>query len=168
MSVLDGFEAVGEKTTTNKMTMTVMESSVRFSKGVTEALGCPAYVKLLVNDKQKKIAVQACDAKDENAIKFCKTKRSKADGVDSDAAGKASSVTVRTTDMLVAVQKYFTFPPVADDQIAYFAMDGESYPDEKVVRQARSPQRFASYGQRWRVSEQYSAQLEKSHIVQFS
>lgn len=126
MSVLDGFEAVGEKTTTNKMTMTVMESSVRFSKGVTEALGCPAYVKLLVNDKQKKIAVQACDAKDENAIKFCKTKRSK-------AAGKASSVTVRTTDMLVAVQKYFTFPPVADDQIAYFAMDGESYPDEKVV-----------------------------------
>lgn len=133
MSVLDGFEAVGEKTTTNKMTMTVMESSVRFSKGVTEALGCPAYVKLLVNDKQKKIAVQACDAKDENAIKFCKTKRSKADGVDSDAAGKASSVTVRTTDMLVAVQKYFTFPPVADDQIAYFAMDGESYPDEKVV-----------------------------------
>ena len=37
MSVLDGFEAVGEKTTTNKMTMTVMESSVRFSKGVTEA-----------------------------------------------------------------------------------------------------------------------------------
>lgn len=51
MSVLDGFEAVGEKTTTNKMTMTVMESSVRFSKGVTEALGCPAYVKLLVNDK---------------------------------------------------------------------------------------------------------------------
>lgn len=179
MSVLDGFEAVGEKTITNKMTMTVMESSVRFSKGVTEALGCPAYVKLLVNDKQKKIAVQACDAKDENAIKFCKTKRSKADGVDSDAAGKASSVTVRTTDVLVAVQKYFTFPPVADDQIAYFAMDGESYPDEKVVillwpmlqgciRQARSPQRFASYGQRWRVSEQYSAQLEKSHIVQFS
>ena len=128
MSVIDGFEAVGEKTTTNKMTMTVMESSVRFSKGVTEALGCPAYVKLLVNDKQKKIAVQAW-----NAIKFCKTKRSKADGVDSDAAGKASSVTVRTTDVLVAVQKYFTFPPVADDQIAYFAMDGESYPDEKVV-----------------------------------
>ena len=119
MSALDGFEAVGEKTTTNKMTMTVMESSVRFSKGVTEALGCPAYVKLLVNDK--------------HAIKFCKTKRSKADGVDSDAAGKASSVTVRTTDVLVAVQKYFTFPPVADDQIAYFAMDGESYPDEKVV-----------------------------------
>ena len=35
--------------------------------------------------------------------------------------------------MLVAVQKYFTFSPVADDQIAYFAMDGESYPDEKVV-----------------------------------
>ena len=29
MSVLNGFEAVGEKTTTNKMTMTVMESSVR-------------------------------------------------------------------------------------------------------------------------------------------
>ncbi len=88
-------------------------------------------------------------------------------------------MTVRTTDVLVAVQKYFTFPPVADDQIAYFAMDGESYRMKVVIfavadaakgciRQARSPQRFASYGQRWRVSEQYSAQLEKSHIVQFS
>ncbi len=32
MSVLDGFEAVGEKTTTNKMTMTVMNHPFAFPK----------------------------------------------------------------------------------------------------------------------------------------
>ena len=88
-------------------------------------------------------------------------------------------MTVRTTDVLVAVQKYFTFPPVADDQIAYFAMDGESYPDEKVVIFAvadaskgvsgkRGPRKGSHHTPKMRVSEQYSAQLEKSHIVQFS
>lgn len=132
MSILDGFEAVGEKIT-SKITMTVMESSVRFSKGSIEALGRPAYVKLLINDRQKKIAIQACDAKDENAIKFCRNNRNKAGNASSDTTGKASSVTVRNTDVLVAVQKFFTFAEVADDQIAYFAMDGEFYPDEKVI-----------------------------------
>ena len=132
MSILDGFEAIGEPIT-SKITMTVMESSVRFSKGAVEALGRPAYVKLLVNDKQKKIAIQVCDAKDENAIKFCGNNRNKTGNSSSDITRKASSVTIRNTDVLVAVQKFFTFSEVADDQIAYFAMDGEFYPDEKVI-----------------------------------
>lgn len=132
MSILDGFEAVGEKIT-SKITMTVMESSVRFSKGAVEALGCPAYVKLLVNDKQKKIAIQVCGAKDENAIRFCRNDRNKTGNTSLDTAGKVSSVTIRNMEVLVAVQKFFTFSEVADDQIAYFAMDGEFYPDEKVI-----------------------------------
>lgn len=47
MSVLDGFKEVGERTG-GKLTMTVMLESVRFSKGVSEVLGRPEYVKLLV------------------------------------------------------------------------------------------------------------------------
>ena len=48
MSVLDGFKEVGERTG-GKLTMTVMLESVRFSKGVSEVLGRPEFVKLLVN-----------------------------------------------------------------------------------------------------------------------
>mgnify|MGYP000537303773 FL=1 len=57
MSVLDGFKEVGERTG-GKLTMTVMLESVRFSKGVSEVLGRPEFVKLLVNDERGKFAIR--------------------------------------------------------------------------------------------------------------
>lgn len=57
MSVLDGFKEVGERTG-GKLTMTVMLESVRFSKGVSEVLGRPEFVKLLVNYERGKFAIQ--------------------------------------------------------------------------------------------------------------
>ena len=60
MSVLDGFKEVGERTG-GKLTMTVMLESVRFSKGVSEVLGRPEYVKLLVNYERGKFAIQVCE-----------------------------------------------------------------------------------------------------------
>ena len=64
MSVLDGFKEVGERTG-GKLTMTVMLESVRFSKGVSEVLGRPEFVKLLVNYERGKFAIQVCDENDE-------------------------------------------------------------------------------------------------------
>mgnify|MGYP000915787998 CR=1 FL=1 len=63
MSVLDGFKEVGERTG-GKLTMTVMLESVRFSKGVSEVLGRPEFVKLLVNYERGKFAIQVCDEND--------------------------------------------------------------------------------------------------------
>ena len=69
MSVLDGFKEVGERTG-GKLTMTVMLESVRFSKGVSEVLGRPEYVKLLVNYERGKFAIQVCDENDDFALQF--------------------------------------------------------------------------------------------------
>ena len=41
--------------------MTVMLESVRFSKGVSEVLGRPEFVELLVNYERGKFAIQVCD-----------------------------------------------------------------------------------------------------------
>ena len=110
MSVLDGFKEVGERTG-GKLTMTVMLESVRFSKGVSEVLGRPEFVKLLVNYERGKFAIQVCD---ENA-------------------DRPASVTTRNLDLLVATQKFFTFPEVPADKIAYFALEGEYHSDERVI-----------------------------------
>lgn len=98
MSVLDGFKEVGERTG-GKLTMTVMLESVRFSKGVSEVLGRPEYVKLLVNYERGKFAIQVCDENDDFALQF-----------NAPNADTPSSVTTRNLDLLVATQKFFTFP----------------------------------------------------------
>lgn len=97
MSVLDGFKEVGERTG-GKLTMTVMLESVRFSKGVSEVLGRPEFVKLLVNYERGKFAIQVCDENDDFAVQF-----------NNPNADRPASVTTRNLDLLVATQKFFTF-----------------------------------------------------------
>ena len=128
MSVLDGFKEVGERTG-GKLTMTVMLESVRFSKGVSEVLGRPEYVKLLVNYERGKFAIQVCDENDDFALQF-----------NAPNADTPSSVTTRNLDLLVATQKFFTFPEVPADKIAFFALDGE-YHSDHLRCQERGPQR---------------------------
>lgn len=121
MSVLDGFKEVGERTG-GKLIMTVMLESVRFSKGVSEVLGRPEFVKLLVNYERGKFAIQVCDENDDFAVQF-----------NNPNADRPASVTTRNLDLLVATQKFFTFPEVPADKIAYFALEGEYHSDERVI-----------------------------------
>ncbi|BAF40134.1 MULTISPECIES: hypothetical protein [Bifidobacterium] len=122
MSILDGFKEVGESNN-GKLTMTVMLESVRFSKNVSAVLGFPKYVKVLVNNDEKKFAIQKCNDKDEYAIRFATKK-----------PGEASAVTLRNVDLLVATQKFFSFPELDDPtKIAFYALDGEYYSDEQVI-----------------------------------
>ena len=122
MSILDGFKEVGESNN-GKLTMTVMLESVRFSKNVSAVLGFPKYVKVLVNNDEKKFAIQKCNDKDEYAIRFATKK-----------PGEASAVTLRNVDLLVATQKFFSFPELDDPtKIAFYALDGEYYSGEQVI-----------------------------------
>ena len=136
MSVLDGFKEVGERTG-GKLTMTVMLESVRFSKGVSEVLGRPEYVKLLVNYERGKFAIQVCDENDDFALQF-----------NAPNADTPSSVTTRNLDLLVATQKFFTFPEVPADKIAFFALDGEYHSDElRNIRRYYGAQTISSSNQ---------------------
>ena len=122
MSVLSGFQEVGESVG-GKLTMTVMLESVRFSKNVSTMLGYPKYVKVLVNYNEKKFAITACGEKEDCALRFATKK-----------PGEPSAVTLRNVDLLVATQKFFDFPELDDpNKIAFYALDGQYYSDERVI-----------------------------------
>ena len=69
-SLLQGFEEVQLVKPVGKTVLTVTDSAIRFNKATAEVLGFPAYVKVLINDKTKQIAVTPTTAKADNAIKF--------------------------------------------------------------------------------------------------
>ena len=56
-SLLQGFEEVQLVKPVGKTVLTVTDSAIRFNKATAEALGFPAYVKVLINDKTRQIAV---------------------------------------------------------------------------------------------------------------
>ena len=56
-SLLQGFEEVQLVKPVGKTVLTVTDSAIRFNKATAEVLGFPAYVKVLINDKTKQIAV---------------------------------------------------------------------------------------------------------------
>ena len=72
MAVLQGFEEVNISAPVSNVTMTVMDSRIRFNKATAAALGYPAYVKVLVNERGKQVALAPSTGRDANAVKFSK------------------------------------------------------------------------------------------------
>lgn len=121
-SVLQGFEEVSLTAPVPKVTMTVTESVVRFNKGTAEALGWPAYVRVLVNDRKKQVAVQVCGKDDPNAVRFSKPE-----------GKQTASVAIHEPMVLVAVQKYLPLAQAPEGEVAYQSVDGTVHADEKVA-----------------------------------
>lgn len=105
-----------------KIVVTITESVVRFNKSTAAALGYPAYVKVLVNEKTKQIALQARSGREGNAVKFSKPE-----------GKQIASVNVKDMAVLDAMKKFFEFPETEDNEIAYHSIVGTAYRDEKVV-----------------------------------
>ena len=116
-SLLQGFEEVQLVKPVGKTVLTVTDSAIRFNKATAEVLGFPAYVKVLINDKTKQIAVTPTTAKADNAIKFSKPE-----------GKQAASVSVKE-----AVKAYFTLPEAPEGEIAYQSVNGTAYPESKTV-----------------------------------
>lgn len=85
-------------------------------------LGFPAYVKVLINDKTRQIAVTPTTAKADNAIKFSKPE-----------GKQAASVSVKEATLIEAVKAYFTLPEAPEGEIAYQSVNGTAYPESKTV-----------------------------------
>ena len=108
-SLLQGFEEVQLVKPVGKTVLTVTDSAIRFNKATAEVLGFPAYVKVLINDKTKQIAVTPTTAKADNAIKF------------------------KEATLIEAVKAYFTLPEAPEGEIAYQSVNGTAYPESKTV-----------------------------------
>ena len=119
-SLLQGFEEVQLVKPVGKTVLTVTDSAIRFNKATAEVLGFPAYVKVLINDKQ--IAVTPTTAKADNAIKFSKPE-----------GKQAASVSVKEATLIEAVKAYFTLPEAPEGEIAYQSVNGTAYPESKTV-----------------------------------
>ena len=117
-SSLQGFEEVSLTDPVLNVVMTVTDSVVRFNKATAEALHWPAYVKVLVNSRKKQIAVQACDAKEENAIKFSKP-----------AEKQTASVNVKDPKVLA----YFDLPEVPEGEVSYQSVNGSVLDNAKAA-----------------------------------
>ena len=115
-SLLQGFEEVQLVKPVGKTVLTVTDSAIRFNKATAEVLGFPAYVKVLINDKTRQIAVTP------TAIKF-----SKPEGM------QAASVSVKEATLIEAVKAYFTLPEAPEGEIAYQSVNGTAYPESKTV-----------------------------------
>ena len=54
--------------------ISVTSNGITFNKSVIMKMQYPAYVRLLINDQDKQIAVQTCDESDDKAVQFYKEK----------------------------------------------------------------------------------------------
>lgn len=121
-SSLQGFEEVSLTEPMADVTMTVTNSVVRFNKATAEVLGWPAYAKILINDRKKQIAVQACEKDEPNAVKFSKPE-----------GKQIASVNVKEPLVLVAVHKYLTPGEAPEGETAYQSVGGIVLDNPKAV-----------------------------------
>lgn len=122
MSVLQGFEEVNMTAPRGKLSMLVTKDVVRFNKATAIALGYPAYVKVLINDKTKQFAVKPCKQSDANAVKFSKPE-----------GKQIASVNIKDVMVLNSVLKYFKLDEPQDGQVTFQSMQGTFYPEERVA-----------------------------------
>lgn len=71
--MLDGFEVYNYSIGT--ASVTVSENGVAFSKTAVIKMNKCEYVKLLINNNERKIAIQKCQSDDEGAIQFFNPKK---------------------------------------------------------------------------------------------
>ena len=121
-SLLQGFEEVRLAKPVGKTVMTVTDSAVRFNKATAEVLGFPAYVKVLINEKTRQVAVPPTTEKADNAVKFSKPE-----------GKQTSSVSIKEAAPLTAVSKFFTLAEAPEGEIAYQSVNGAAYPEEQTV-----------------------------------
>ena len=121
MSVLQGFEPVNPASTAGKSVLTVTPRYMRFNKNTVQELEAPRYVQILTNPHTKQVAIHECAETDANAIEFVKPNH------------KTASVTLNSPVVLNAVLRFFDFPKVADDEVAFAQLKGTSFPEDKTV-----------------------------------
>lgn len=121
-TALQGFTEVSLTEPVLSPLLTVTEASLRFNKDTAKALGYPAYVKVLINARSKRIAIQPCAKGEPNAVRFSKP-----------AEKQVLSITVKTPKVLEAVLEYFPLAPAPEGEVSYQAVRGTEFPRENAV-----------------------------------
>lgn len=102
--------------------MTITDSAIRFNKATAAELGYPSHVRVLVNESAKQVAIQACSADEENAVKFSKPANKQTD-----------SINFKAPAVLVTICSFFVLHNPSEDEIDYHSIQGVSQPDDKAI-----------------------------------
>ncbi|MBW3078003.1 hypothetical protein [Bifidobacterium simiiventris] len=121
-SALQGFEEVRLVKPAGQTVMTVTANSVKFNKSTAIELGYPAYVKVLINDKTRQIAVTPTTAKADNSVKFSKPE-----------GKQTASVSIKDATLVAAIGKYFDLAEAPEDEISFQSVDGTVFANDKAV-----------------------------------
>ncbi|KAB8290921.1 hypothetical protein [Bifidobacterium avesanii] len=121
-ALLQGFSEINLTVPPLKTVMTVTETAIRFNKATAEALDYPAYAKVLINERTRRIAVTPCEKDDPNAVKFSKPE-----------GKQTTSVSIKTPLVLEAVLRYFPLDKAPEGEVSYKSVEGNDYPREKAV-----------------------------------
>ena len=70
MGLLDGFKVIELKEKVEESILTVSAKALKFNRGTARDLGCPAKVRLMVNEKLLQLAVVSTQDNDEDGVEF--------------------------------------------------------------------------------------------------
>ena len=122
MASLQGFHEISLAAPVSKAVMTITDSTIRFNKAAAAELGYPSHVRVLVNESAKQVAIQACGAGEENAVKFSKP-----------AEKQTGSINIKAPAVLVTVCSFFELHNPSEDEIDYRSIPGVGQPDDKAI-----------------------------------
>lgn len=122
MAALQGFHEISLAAPASKAVMTITDSAIRFNKATAAELGYPSHVRVLVNESAKQVAIQACSADEENAVRFSKP-----------ADKQTGSVNIKAPAVLVTICSFFVLHNPSEDEIDYRSIQGVRQPDDKAI-----------------------------------
>ncbi|EFA23909.1 hypothetical protein [Bifidobacterium gallicum] len=121
MSSLQGFEAVSPKRRSGKAVMTVTNKGIRLNKYAVAELEAPKFVKFLINNTTRQIAVMPVPERDANAIPF---------GLKPSISASAHIYNPRVIESIL---RYFDMPEGEGDEIPTVALRGLLTPEGNAL-----------------------------------
>ena len=117
MSILDTFKP--KKLVVGSPFMTITENGISINKSGIDRLDYAEFVKILIDEKEKRVAIQICDANDPNKVQF----------VSQDKKGIAQYVRWNNREF---VKQLMSWGPTEEFKLKGFKVPGEYLVDEKA------------------------------------
>lgn len=117
MSILETFVVVDLVSNRSKSFVTLNpDGSMRFNKDTAPELLNAEYIQVLLSEKEKKIAIRACDATAPNAVQFTRV------------FSKLYPITIKVPAVYTQVLRFMTW----DTKMSY-TIQGENYSSDKAI-----------------------------------
>ena len=120
MGILEGFEVVNLVAAKGASTLTATASSLKFNKATATELNYPPYIRMLVDAKNRKVAIQPCTEKDPNAVSFSAPEEK-----------QTYAIIVKVPALVAELRRMLQFEK--DGRKVTYTISGTCYPEENVI-----------------------------------